>query len=195
MPVSKAPVLTASPKHARLRTPLMSNHAAKYRFLLNLSAIAITLASASCNQASPARYDRTTSIIVKELFRAIHLQQHELAIDKLSRLQELKPDCSMIPPLIKIENENRLMSKVIGLLEANNFAAALREFDETVKRQGISDHLLQERGKIEFLSTVIRYQEQLPFQTAVLAQQDLSAHQDFPVPQESVHLLLFINLV
>lgn len=158
----------------------MTTHGATHYVFLIPLAIGIAFVSASCNRPTVARYDRTTTIMVRELFRAVRLQQHETAIDKLNRLQNLTPDNLLIPSLLKIESENQRLAQIAGYMDRGEFDAALRDFDDMVKRQGLSDHLHAERDKVEVLSAVAQYRKQLPFRDAERAK---TAVWNLPLPE------------
>ena len=135
----------------------------------------------SCTQAPPPKYNALETLILHEAFDAISEKNYQLAIHKLERMQELRPNAAIIHTLKSIQEENLAIQNARSFLHQKDIPSARDSLTEHIKTFGMSEKLLEEENKIENLIKIKNYTMKLPFKDADAA---LKAVANLPLPDK-----------
>ncbi len=141
----------------------------------------LTLQITSCTQAPPPKYNALETLILHETFNAISEKNYQLAINKLERMQELRPNAAIIYTLKSIQEENLAIQNARGFLVKKELISAKDSLNQHIQYYGISEKLLEEKNKIENMIKIENYQRNLPIDDADKA---LEAVANLPSPEK-----------
>ena len=126
--------------------------------------LAILLLS-SCSKPAPNDYDRMVNRMVIDTFAAVESSNHDLAINKLERLRELRPDRTLVYHLLNMQYESIAIKQARDYVMAGEYAAARAKIEAMLAEEGASRRLDGELGKIVALQKVSGYLDAQPFPT------------------------------
>lgn len=133
--------------------------------MLRLSRILLlaVLLLASCSKPPPPDYERMVNHMVIDTFAAVEKADHDLAINKLERLRELRPEGELVYHLLNLQYESIAISQARDYVMAGEYAAARAKIEMMLAEEGASRRLTGELRKIIDLQKVAGYHDAQPF--------------------------------
>jgi hypothetical protein len=122
-----------------------------------------TLVLASCSKPPPPDYERMVNRMVIDTFAAVEAADHDLAINKLERLRELRPDRTLVYHLLNLQYESIAIGQSRDYVMAGEYAAARAKIEAMLAEEGASRRLDGELSKIVALQKVADYHDAQPF--------------------------------
>jgi hypothetical protein len=117
----------------------------------------------SCGKPPPPDYERMVNRMVVDTFAAVQSSDHDLAINKLERLRELRPDRTLVYHMLNLQYESIAIKQARDYVMAGEYAPARAKIEAMLAEEGASRRLDNELQKIIALQQVAAYHDAQPF--------------------------------